>query len=128
MIAVKEGNRYHKVHGVIKGYLFDDWYMIQFPIGNAGGINLIVQADNEQDVLDKIADSKYLHLIKADEDFVKEQSEEVSYFGNNGIACDISEVMASQLQKIKAENIKWFMKKDSIAYDGTLFTKEQMKI
>lgn len=102
-----------KVRGLInRGGWFGETYLIGIGCGYSCFF-YVVEAGDEQSALDEFVDSKRGHLlIIEDEDDIKEAEEGgwASYLGNEGVACDLSEVRVLERTKVN-----YFAKKGSLS-------------
>jgi hypothetical protein len=118
-LVMDKRGRYHEIHAIIEGYDVDPWWIIHFPWSNACCFNILIQAETMQDALDALADSdEYSHWIEADEEFVRDYPDEVSYLGNDGKPCNL-EILEGQMYKVPGHRIFTGFQ-GSLAFDGSI--------
>jgi len=100
---LRDGEVYKVDHLINRGrYFGKTWF-----IGLGCGFDIhriVVEAANEQDAIDELADSKYAYLIKIDDD---EITEDTTYAGNYGIPVNLDE-----LRIIERCKVNYFAKKN----------------
>jgi hypothetical protein len=112
MITAKVGREVYKVDGLANR---GGWFEKTWLVGIGCGFDIhriVVEADNEQAVIDTLTDSSYGHLIKTDELCTACEAGEMddcscTYAGNAGERVDLDEIRI--LARCK---VNYFAKKD----------------
>jgi hypothetical protein len=96
--AVRWHNKWYKAEAVNKNQWFGTCWLVMIPAGFEAYM-FIVEADHEADALDELVDSKFGHLLIADN---QEEIEEDSDFGgNNGLLLDKYTVECTTITKLR---------------------------